>query len=259
MSRMTEVEGVILPVAWLRTITALMAEPTTRDTVVVIRGEPGTGKSALARVVHAVSPRRSRPFLTVRCAGRSAEQLEVELFGHESHALPGEPRRRLGRLEFADSGTLFLEEVDRLPAPVAARVAEVIVQRRARRLGGVEEMPVDVQLVASTCAPLPGSATCGEPSGWRLRVLDIEIRPLRERREEIALLASAFLARFNARYRREVELPAATLALFADYPWPGNTRELADTVHRAVLAGTFGGVHRELEARLRTAEAGQSA
>ncbi len=242
----------LLPVTWRAAVGQVIGQlGETPLLVVVIRGEPGAGKEWLARLIHAASPRQSGQFVRINCAA-PADRLAIELFGHERNAWPGASRRRLGKLEFAHRGTLYLDALGALPPPLHPELLHVLQHRHFTRPGGRERVPVDAQLIAATQQPLTGASTgqCQWDTTPPLKVLDIAVPPLREQREEIPALAAAFLARFNTQYRRCTTLSSDWGALFAEYPWPGNIRELETVVRRLVVGEDPVAIRAELQTRL---------
>ena len=208
------------------------------DATVLIRGESGVGKELVAKAIHAASLRRSRPFVKVNCAALPAELLESELFGHEKGAFTGAYRRKLGKFEVADSGTIFLDEIGDMPLGLQAKLLHVLQDHEFARVGGSDVIRVDVRVVASTNRNLEVAVAGGqfrEDLYYRLKVVTLSVPPLRARREEIPLLARTFVARFNAQWRRNVALSAESLGLLADYAWPGNVRELENMMKRVVV------------------------
>jgi DNA-binding NtrC family response regulator len=252
----------VLPSTWRAAVEQLIREFERTNSLIVIRGEPGTGKDWLARLIHAASARRSGPFIKINCAA-SADRLAIELFGHERDAWPGASRRRLGMVEFAHRGTLFLDEIGELPPALHPDLLHVIQDGQSTRLGGRDSIPVDLQVVAATRQPLNAVYTGRRlyETPHLLRILDVEVPPLRDRQDEIPALAVAFLARFNAEYQHSTELSAEWLALFAEYPWPGNIRELATVVRRLVVSEDPAAVRAELQTAVRfwASSAAQSA
>lgn len=210
----------------------------------LIRGEPGTGKDTLARLIHAASPRRSQSFIKMNCATHPADRLEADLFGHEKGTSPHAVRRRLGSFEFANHGTIFLDEIDEVPQALVPKLLHVLRTGEVSRAGGRDITRVDVRVIAAT-------ARCAETEGgdglWqelrRLNAVEISIPPLRQRTEEIPLFASFFLEQFNARYRRDVQLCPEVMAAFRARPWPGNIRELEEAVRQLVVGGAISPVH----------------
>jgi two-component system, NtrC family, response regulator AtoC len=208
------------------------------DATVLIRGESGVGKELVAKAIHAASLRRVRPFVKVNCAALPAELLESELFGHEKGAFTGAYRRKLGKFEIADSGTIFLDEIGDMPLGLQAKLLHVLQDREFARVGGSDVIRVDVRVVASTNRNLEAAVAAGhfrEDLYYRLKVVTLSVPPLRARREEIPLLARAFVARFNAQWRRNVVLSPESLQLLGDYGWPGNVRELENMMKRVVV------------------------
>jgi len=206
---------------------------------VLIQGESGTGKELLARALHEGSPRRGRPFIPVNCAALPETLLESELFGYERGAFTGAQARKEGRFELADGGTLLLDEVGDLSAATQAKLLRVLQEGEFERVGGTKTLKVDVRMVAATnqdLAALVKERRFREDLYYRLNVITIEIPPLRERAEDIPLLAQHFLRRYAARNRREIRgFTEAALARLRAYPWPGNVRELENAVERAVI------------------------
>ena len=210
------------------------------DATVLVRGESGTGKELVAREIHERnSVRRTGSFVAVNCAALPSELIESELFGHEKGAFTGAAAKREGKFEQADGGTLFLDEIGDMSSNVQAKLLRALEERRIERLGGNESIPVDVRIVSATHRPLEQEITNGHFRAdlfYRLRVVTIDIAPLRERREDIPMLADTFLRLAGERY----ELPQRSLSQGAlkrlvEYNWPGNVRELKNTIDRAVI------------------------
>jgi two-component system response regulator AtoC len=219
------------------------------DATVLVRGESGVGKELVAKAIHAASLRGARPFVKVNCAALPAELLESELFGHEKGAFTGAYRRKLGKFEIADNGTIFLDEIGDMPLGLQAKLLHVLQDHEFARVGGSDVIRVDVRVVASTNRNLEAAVAGGhfrEDLYYRLKVVTLSVPPLRARREEIPLLASAFVARFNAQWRRNVELSADSLKLLGEYAWPGNVRELENMMKRVVVLQREALLHEEL-------------
>jgi two-component system NtrC family response regulator len=214
------------------------------DATVLVVGESGTGKELVARTLHRLGRRAGGPFVAVNCAAIPETLIESELFGHERGAFTGAHRRREGRFEEAGGGTLFLDEIASMPLPLQATLLRVLQERRVTRLGGSGEVDVDVRVVAASNLDLPSLVREGgfrEDLYYRLNVVPLELPPLRERREDVALLAEHFLADACARHGLEVRgFDAATLRALMEYSWPGNVRELANVVERLVLLAEDG-------------------
>jgi formate hydrogenlyase transcriptional activator len=209
------------------------------DSTVLIRGETGTGKEWLARRVHELSPRRGRPFVAVNLAALPEGLVESELFGHEKGAFTGALRRRPGRFEQADGGTIFLDEIGDAPASVQVRLLRVLQEKELDRVGGTEPVKVDVRVVAATHRDLEARVAAGafrEDLYYRLAVFPIALPPLRERPEDLRPLVEHFLARHAAQLGRRVpEVPDAFWEALRQHAWPGNVRELENFVQRALI------------------------
>ena len=212
------------------------------DATVLLHGETGTGKGLLARAIHVNSARREAPFVHVDCTTLPAALVESELFGHERGAYTGADSRVLGKVEAASGGTLFLDEVGELPLPLQGKLLRFVQERQFERVGGRETLTADVRLVAATNRDLEAMAAQGQFRSdlfFRLRVVEIEIPPLRVRGEDIADLADHFVQQFARRYRKgALRLDASAHAALVAYGWPGNVRELENTIERAVVLAT---------------------
>ncbi|HEY3582399.1 MAG TPA: sigma-54 dependent transcriptional regulator [Pyrinomonadaceae bacterium] len=210
------------------------------DATVLVRGESGTGKELVARELHERnSVRRNGSFVAVNCAALPSELIESELFGHEKGAFTGAAARREGKFEQADGGTLFLDEIGDMSSNVQAKLLRALEERRIERLGANESIPVDVRIVSATHRPLEQEITNGNFRAdlfYRLRVVTVDIPPLRERREDIPLLSETFVRLAAERYDLpERGLSQGTLKRLLEYNWPGNIRELRNTIDRAVI------------------------
>jgi DNA-binding NtrC family response regulator len=212
------------------------------DSTVLIQGETGTGKELVARAIHYASPRAQRPFTVVDCAALPETLVESELFGHEKGAFTGATQSRRGLLEAAAGSTCLLDEVGELSPPLQARLLRVLQERVIRRVGGNELVPVDVRIIAATNRDLRRLVDEGrfrEDLYYRLKVVTVHVPPLRERPEDIPLLAQHFLRKAAAAAGKAVVgLARETLDLLAAYPWPGNVRELEHVIERAVILTT---------------------
>jgi two-component system, NtrC family, response regulator HydG len=209
------------------------------DTTVLIRGESGTGKELIARAIHANSARRYMPIVVVNCGALSEGVLESELFGHEKGAFTGAQYRRKGKFEMADGGTLFLDEIGDIGLKTQVDLLRVLEEKKISRVGGNLEIPVNFRLIAATNKNLESmntEATFREDLYYRINVFSITIPPLRERREDVPLLAEHFLTKFSRSMNRPIAgISPAAAALLANYDWPGNVRELQNAIERAVL------------------------
>jgi transcriptional regulator with GAF, ATPase, and Fis domain len=209
------------------------------ETTVLLLGESGTGKELVARAIHARSRRRDKPLIKVNCAALSPGLVESELFGHERGAFTGASARRVGRFELAHQGTLFLDEIGDVPPDIQVKLLRVLQEREFERVGGAQTLRVDVRLVAATNRDLEARVAEGkfrEDLFYRLHVFPIRVPPLRERLEDVPLLATYFAQRFAQQLGKATpRIGAATLAQLAAYDWPGNVRELANVIERAVI------------------------
>jgi DNA-binding NtrC family response regulator len=209
------------------------------DVTVLIRGESGTGKELVANALHYRSPRRAKPMIKMNCAALSRELVESELFGHERGAFTGAIARREGKFEAADGGTLFLDEVGDMPLETQAKLLRAIQEKEFERVGGNEAIKVDVRLIAATNQNLEGGVHAGrfrEDLYYRLRVVELAIPPLHERREDIPLLAEHFLKEAAKRFSRDVKpLTADALRACVAHQWKGNVRELRSALEQGLL------------------------
>ena len=206
---------------------------------VVIAGESGTGKEVVARAVHNLSPRKDKPFVALNCSAIPATLIESELFGYERGAFTGADQRRLGNFELAHAGTLFLDEIGELPLEVQSKFLRVIEERKIRRLGGRSEVEVDVRVICATNRDLKEEIRRGrfrEDLYFRLHVFTIQLPTLKERREDIQLLVHHFIEKYNGETGKHVRgVSPGALGILEGYAWPGNIRELRNTVERAMI------------------------
>jgi two-component system response regulator HydG len=206
---------------------------------VLITGESGTGKGELARTIHALSPRADKPFVTVHCASLAETLLESELFGHERGSFTGAEKRRIGRFEQADRGTIFLDEIGEIPPSVQVKLLTVLQDRRFERVGGNEPIPVDVRIVAATNRDLAGDVAAGrfrEDLYYRLNVVHMVMPPLRQRLGDVLTLAEHFLQRFVLENHKEISgFTDRAKTKIRSHRWPGNVRELENAIERAVV------------------------
>jgi len=208
-------------------------------TTVLISGESGTGKELVARALHENSSRRDKPFIKVNCAAIPRDLMESELFGYERGAFTGAVGSKPGRFELATGGSLFLDEIGSIPVEMQVKLLRALQESEFERVGGIKTIRVDVRLVAATNSDLKREIAAGafrEDLYYRLNVVPIRLPPLREREEDIALLVKHFIAKFNARLKKNVSgIEPEAEALLGNYPWPGNIRELENVIERAVL------------------------
>jgi DNA-binding NtrC family response regulator len=211
---------------------------------VLIEGESGTGKELVARGIHDLSPRRSKPFIAVNCAALPETLLESELFGHEKGSFTGATERRLGRFELADTGTILLDEVGEMPPATQVKLLRVLEDRTFFRVGGVQPIKVDVRVVAATNKSLKEAVALGQFRDdlfYRLNVLQIYLPPLRERRADIPILVRRFIAEFAAMHERQFQgITPEALQILVDADWPGNVRQLRNLVESMVVLAPEG-------------------
>ena len=222
----------------MREIFAVVSRIARTDVTVLIQGESGTGKELLARAVHANSARCNRPFVAINCGAIPDTLLESELFGHERGAYTGAHVQRKGKLELADGGTLFLDEVGEMSPPLQVKLLRFLQEREIERVGGREVLRVDARVVAATNKDLKAELQARrfrEDLYYRLSVVNLTLPPLRERGEDVVLIANALLQRISKTHRRKLRFGSTALEAIARHPWPGNVRELENAVERAVL------------------------
>jgi DNA-binding NtrC family response regulator len=209
------------------------------NTTVLITGESGTGKELVARAIHSQSRRRDRPFVPVSCAALPESLLSSELFGHEKGAFTGAHIQRKGKIEFANRGTLFLDEIGEMSANIQVHLLRVLEEKEFARVGGNELVRADVRIISATNKDLKKAVASGqfrEDLYYRLNVVNIELPPLRERREDILLLSRHFSKKFALENQREISGFSREVSDFLlKYQWPGNVRELENTIERAVI------------------------
>ncbi|SDB20266.1 Transcriptional regulator containing GAF, AAA-type ATPase, and DNA-binding Fis domains [Desulfonatronum thiosulfatophilum] len=250
--------GIIGRDAKLRQIFQLIEDVAATDATVLIQGESGTGKELVARAIHDLSPRKSNPFVVINCSAYPATLLESELFGHERGAFTGAQKQRPGRFEQANGGTVFLDEIGEISATAQVKLLRVLQTQRFERVGGDKTVDVDVRIVAATNKNLLEEVKAGnfrEDLYYRLDVVPINLPPLRERGNDVVLLAGHFLRRFRSEQEKTVaEISPKAMRLLLDYSWPGNVRELENVIEQAtVLAKSNVVTPEELPTRLRTA------
>jgi transcriptional regulator with GAF, ATPase, and Fis domain len=228
--------------AAIRRVYDVIARVARTDTTALIIGETGTGKELVARAIHENSPRARRPFVAINCAALTESLLESELFGHERGAFTGAVAQKKGRLELAENGTVFLDEVGELAPTLQGKLLRVLQEREFERVGGTRPIKVDIRIISATNRNLGAEAMAGrfrEDLYFRLNIVSIHMPPLRERRDDIPLLARHFLQRYARKSGRRVTgfSPEAMRCLMA-YEWPGNVRELENAIERAVVLGS---------------------
>jgi len=222
----------------MKTLFRRMDRLAASDVTVLIHGESGTGKELVARAIHQESGRRGGAFVALNCAAIPESLQESELFGHEKGAFTGAAEQRKGRFEQADQGTLLLDEIGELSLSLQAKLLRVIQERSFQRIGGSAEIRSDFRLLAATHRDLRKEVEAGkfrEDLYFRVAVVELEVPPLRERNDDVRLLAEYFLAELNRQNGSELSLSPDTLDAFASYRWPGNVRELKNVLQRAVV------------------------
>src|SRR5262252_1504265 len=209
------------------------------DATVLILGETGTGKELVARLVHELSPRKKGPFVVVHCAALAESLLESELFGHERGSFTGASRRKLGRFELADRGSLFLDEIGEISPAIQIKLLRVLQEKELQRVGGEQTIHVDVRVISATNRDLNSEVQSGrfrEDLFYRLHVVPLRVPPLRDRSEDIPLLAEHFVAKHAPRINRKVNgLSQAAVRLLTHYAWPGNVRELENVIEQGLV------------------------
>src|SRR5216117_305078 len=220
------------------------------DVTVLVRGESGVGKELVARALYASSLRRDRPFVKVNCAALPTELLESELFGFERGAFTGAIQHKPGKFEFANHGTMFLDEIGDMSFPLQAKLLQVLQDGEFARLGGKHDVKVDVRVIAATNRDLEQMVTLGqfrEDLFFRLNVVCINLPPLRERRDEIPILSDYLMKKYSVQYNKPYsELSQETMRLLMDYDWPGNIRELENLIKRAVVLSSEEPIRKEI-------------
>ena len=251
--RRSEYDGVFENSPRMKAIKEMIDQVADTDATVLVWGESGVGKEPVARAIHDCSPRRERTFVKVNCAALPLELLESELFGYERGAFTGAHKRKLGKFELADGGTIFLDEIGEMPLPLQAKLLHVLQDREFARLGSGRDIKVDVRVVASTNKDLERAVSQGgfrEDLYYRLNVVNILVPPLRDRPEEIPILAEHFCQKYTRQYNRQrVLLSRDILERFLAHSWPGNVRELENLVKRIVVLESEEFVAHELSGR----------
>ncbi|MGP0073735.1 MAG: sigma 54-interacting transcriptional regulator [Bryobacteraceae bacterium] len=233
--------GIVGKSAAIQKLMQMVGRVAASDASVLLLGESGTGKEMVAQAIQRSSARSHRPFVAINCAALTETLLESELFGHEKGAFTGASAQKKGKLEMADGGTVFLDEIGELAAPLQAKLLRVLQQREFERVGGTRTLRLDVRLIAATNRDLAAEARRGafrEDLYHRLNVVALQLPPLRDRTEDIPALAAHFLERTATRCGRRVSsISPEALAHLMAYPWPGNVRELENAIERAVVLG----------------------
>jgi transcriptional regulator with GAF, ATPase, and Fis domain len=235
-------EEIVGSSAALKTVHSRIVKVAPTDSSVLITGETGTGKELIARAIHKVSQRAGQAFIAVNCASIPSSLIASELFGHEKGAFTGALQRRQGRFELAHGGTLFLDEIGELPAETQIALLRVLQERQFERVGGSRVITTDVRIIAATNRDLAAAIASGTFRSdlfYRLNVFPIDVPPLRNRKEDIPMLAEYFVKRYAEKARKQImNIDKNTLKLFHSYHWPGNIRELQNIIERSVILCT---------------------
>ena len=235
----SQLDGVITSARSMLGVCRMVERAAQAEVTVLLLGESGTGKEVLARALHRLSARAEKPFVAINCAAIPENLLESELFGFEKGAFTGAVKQTLGRLEMANGGTVFLDEIGDLPTPLQVKLLRFLQERVIERIGGRRSIPVDVRVICATHQDLKARMASGEfreDLFYRISELVIDIPPLRDRDDDAVLLAHFFLKRFSADQKRALRgFASDALAAIANHPWPGNVRELENRVKRAVI------------------------
>jgi two-component system NtrC family response regulator len=234
----SEFEGIIGSTPRMKAIFAILAQVARTDVTVLLQGDSGTGKELAARAIVARSPRRDGPFVAINCGAIPETLLETELFGSEKGAYTGALARRKGQLEMAHGGTLFLDEVGEMSPALQVKLLRFLQERQFTRVGGHESIAVDTRIIVATNKDLKAEIRAGrfrEDVYYRIAVVVIALPPLRERSEDIILLANTFLQQYGERCGRRLRLSPRAVSAIAAHGWPGNIRELENAVQRAVV------------------------
>lgn len=239
LSRQYSFQDILSKNARMQEIFQLIRDVASLRSTVLIQGESGTGKELIARAIHTAGDRAAGPFVGVSCAALAETLLESELFGHEKGSFTGASTQKKGKFELAGQGTIFLDEIGDISPKLQMDLLRVLQERRFYRVGGTEEITVDVRVIAATNMDLEEAVQQGtfrDDLYYRLNVINIKIPPLRERREDIPLLVHHFMEDLSQELKKDVgEITDEALKLLIDYAWPGNVRELENTIERAII------------------------
>ena len=240
----TSLQGIIGQSKPMQDLFRLIEKVAPTDSTVLILGESGTGKELVAHAIHNQSNRKDEKFLAINCGALPRELIESELFGHEKGSFSGAHQRKIGLFESADDGTLFLDEIGDLPMELQVKILRVLEEKEIRRIGSVESKKVDVRIIAATNRDLKEDVrknSFREDLFYRLSIMDINLPPLRNRREDIPLLIDHFIKRLNQKMNRSVEkVSADALRILMEYHWPGNVRELDNVIQRCMILRDLG-------------------
>ncbi len=232
-------ENIVYKSTKIQRVVELVKAVAKSNATVLITGESGTGKELIARAIHNYSNRHNRPFVAISCAALPENILESELFGHEKGSFTGAHAQRKGKFEIADKGTLFMDEIGDMSANIQVHLLRVLEEREFTRVGGNEVVKVDVRLISATNKDMKQEVSRGnfrEDLYYRLNVVNIELPPLRDRKEDIPLLAEHFLRKFTLENQKDIDqIESEAMDILLKYDWPGNVRELENVIERAVI------------------------
>ncbi len=234
-----KIEGIVGESKNMKAVVEVVKKATPTSVTVLIQGESGTGKELIARAIHYNSPRRTGPFTAINCAAIPDNLIESELFGYEPGAFTGATHRKIGLFESSDKGTLFLDEIGDLPLLTQIKILRVLQDKEIRRVGGKDNIKVDVRILAATNKDLEKEVIkerFREDLYYRLKVVTVDLPPLRERKEDIPSLMNLFIDRYNREFGKKVKsVSSGAVKALTDYLWPGNIRQLQSVIERAVL------------------------
>jgi len=239
-----KIEGIVGESKNMKAVMEVVRKVTPTSVTVLIQGESGTGKELIARAIHYNSPRRTGPFTAINCAAIPENLIESELFGYEPGAFTGATHRKIGIFESTDKGTLFLDEIGDLPSLMQTKILRVLQDKEIRRIGGKDNIKVDVRIIAATNKDLEKEVAKGsfrEDLYYRLKVVTVNIPPLRDRREDIPSLVRFFIDKYNNEFGKRIKgISDSSIKALMDYHWPGNIRQLESVIERAVLMSDTG-------------------
>jgi two-component system response regulator AtoC len=238
-SRRAQYHWIVGETPAMKRVATLVERVAPTQSSVLLQGESGTGKEVIANAIYQLSPRRNEPFMAVNCAAIPDQLLESELFGHEAQAFTGATKRKIGIMEVADGGTLFLDEIATMKPDLQAKMLRAIEERAVRRVGGTAAVKIDVRIISASNRNLMALIEAGqfrEDLYWRLKVVSIDLPPLRERLDDVPALVGAFVAKLNLEMGKTItSISPAVLETLKQYHWPGNIRQLRNTLEAAML------------------------
>jgi DNA-binding NtrC family response regulator len=257
------IEGIVGRSERMQEAIGIMKKVSTSSATVLIRGESGTGKELVARAIHYNSPRRTKSFTALNCAAIPENLFESELFGYEPGAFTGALSRRVGLFEATNGGTIFLDEIGDLPQMMQSKLLRVLQDREIRRLGGKDSIKIDVRIITATNKDLEKEMTKGnfrEDLYYRLKVVTIELPPLRERKDDIPELVEFFVRKFNNEFGKRLKnIDSQAVKALVEYNWPGNIRQLESVIERAVIMSDYDSIRiKDIKGELRAVQSGEA-